>query len=454
MDNAHDEPLNPLRLDARVRAAARVLERWRRSLRGDPDGAAEGVLEAYRDVAVRGTYGALVESSSPGDAQLREGLAEWVHALLQARVGAEYERAVALAAAERSVPSPVEPTGLASYRDAWRGLLTAPSRDMAVRWRAVLEARGPAIAAAVRVHSERAHEIALRLGRSSAWALPEIAPNGVVAAAVVLLAGTEELARATLKEALARGGEAGGAQLVDVPRLALATDARDGWPAQLRVRWLEELFSPLVRGLSLELPPLPEALGAASFARALGSFGAAFRRAASAQLPFAVGQSPAFVDAHTFGYAFASLTTSDTWARSVLGTSRAVARDQARALARSALLEARLAAVRVLCDRSATGHPAAEFAELAERFFGAPVPRELAGAWPLPCFDDAARFVGLLRSVAMTAELVERFDADWFRNPRALTELRSRASSPARVPIGDLADAARVLAARFEQELG
>ena len=52
---------------------------------------------------------------------------------------------------------------------------------------------------------------------------------------------------------------------------SLATDAADGWPARLSVRWLDETFPEMSRGVS-QRPPLPKASGAASFARASRRF--------------------------------------------------------------------------------------------------------------------------------------------------------------------------------------
>ncbi|MBM4360955.1 MAG: hypothetical protein FJ096_22880, partial [Deltaproteobacteria bacterium] len=56
------------------------------------------------------------------------------------------------------------------------------------------------------------------------------------------------------------------------PRRGLAAGARDGWPVRPTLRWLREVFGcdELTRGLPIRAFKLPAALGAASYARALG----------------------------------------------------------------------------------------------------------------------------------------------------------------------------------------
>jgi hypothetical protein len=177
--------------------------------------------------------------------------------------------------------------------------------------------------------------------------------------------------------------------------------------------------------------PIPTALGGASFARALAAFGYALRVAgASPSLPFALARDPQFVDAHRFAAIFGALPASDAFQRRVLGNGARIAAGQARVLARTALLEARFVAMRFLLVR-AQGGARDRFEELTARVFGAPMPRELAAAWPRARDDEGARLVALLTAAPEARALVERFDADWFANPRAVLHLRARASAPA-----------------------
>jgi hypothetical protein len=105
-----------------------------------------------------------------------------------------------------------------------------------------------------------------------------------------------------------------------------------------------------------------------------------------------------------------------------------VASNQARVLARTALVQARLEAARFLTSRAPM---AVSFEELGFRLFDAPVPRGLQGAWPRSADDAPARLLGLLSASTLSTSLVDRFDEDWFANPRAVLHLRAIASGPA-----------------------
>jgi hypothetical protein len=235
--------------------------------------------------------------------------------------------------------------------------------------------------------------------------------------------------------------------------VAVGRDAPEGWPARLAPPWLEVLFGPFAKGLRLDLPALPAALGASSFARACASFGGALRVAsASPSLPFALARDPHPVAVHRFAYLFGALPASSAFQRRVLGNGARVAEAQARALARTALLDARLRAVRALLPPS----PAPDlFEHLTHRLFGAALPPGLAGAWPDREDDGQARLVGLLTAQPLAAEMVDRFDLDWFANPRSVLHLRAIGSGPAREePPADLAAPAAALARAFEGALG
>jgi hypothetical protein len=277
----------------------------------------------------------------------------------------------------------------------------------------------------------------------------------LAAAAESLLARTEDLARDLLSKARRR------AELTEDPpaatdaiAIAMARDAPEGWPARLGSPWFDETFGPFTRGLKLGVLPLPDALGAASFARACATFGGALRAAgASPSLPFTLAREPEFTAVYRFACVFGALPASAAFQRRVLGNVARVADAQARVLARSALFEARLEAARFLLggDRSPD-----RFEEVTLRLFGEPLPRGLAGAWPPKPDDPRARLLGLVTAHALSDELVQRFDDDWFANPRAVLHLRSIASGPAReAPLdpGALAVATAALARAFEGAL-
>jgi hypothetical protein len=157
---------------------------------------------------------------------------------------------------------------------------------------------------------------------------------------------------------------------------------------------------------------------------------------------------------HRFACVFGALPASTAFQKRVLGNVARVAESQARTLARTALFEARLEAGRFVLesDRTRDG-----FEHVTARLFGAPLPAPLAGAWPPPRDDGRARLVGLVTAHALSKELVDRFDVDWFANPRGVLHVRTIASAPAREEPADpthLATATLALARAFEETLG
>jgi hypothetical protein len=266
-----------------------------------------------------------------------------------------------------------------------------------------------------------------------------------------LLDETEDLWRAEQKASLGEASD--GATTL---HLAVARDASEGWPSRLSAGWLEAVFGPGASGLPIQLGALPQPVGASSFARALYSFGHAARIAmVPASLPFALSREPAFVSAHRLGFVFGSLASDTQLHLRVLQQGRRRAAAQARALARTALLEARLHAARTLLGDDAAPAPADLFTELTERLFGLPLDARFCGAWPVARDDEPARLVALLQARSARDELRDRFDVDWFRNPRAWAHLRG-STGMAREPVDErgLLAAVAGLARAFEEALG
>jgi hypothetical protein len=96
------------------------------------------------------------------------------------------------------------------------------------------------------------------------------------------------------------------------------------------------------------------------------------------------------------------------------------------------------------------------FSELTVRLFGSPLDDRLRGAWPAPREDEPPRFIGMLQTGAFRRELRDRFDVDWFHNPRAWGHLRELSSGPAREAVEEasLMTAAGGLARELEVALG
>ena len=125
-------------------------------------------------------------------------------------------------------------------------------------------------------------------------------------------------------------------------------------------------------------------------------------------------------------------------------------------VARTALLDARTRAARVLLGDDAAPAPRDLFDELGTRLVGASLDPRLRGAWPAARDDEPARLVALLEARAFAATLRERFDVDWWRNPRAWAHLRAVSAVPAREPVdaAALPVEADALARAFEAALG
>lgn len=453
-----------LSLDRDVARGWRALAVWRAALAADPSAVADDApLEAVRHVAGKSTWDAL-RALTPGaaDAPLRDALVVWVGVLTTARITAGEDAAWARAAAEAAGRYEGTPPRRVSWREAWRGVVRARTAAEARRWLDAAADCAPPIADAARARSAKRVEIARRLGLAHPWALLGAGDAGATrAAARRLLDATEDLARAVSRDALREQGGKGPGDAAATLVAAVGRDAGEGWPARLAPRWLEELFGAQLAGLRIDLPALPEALGASSFARALQAFGFAWRVAAAPSgLPFALAHDPAWRAAHRLGFVFAALAADAEWQKRALGLGARPALRQARIVARTALLDARVRAARVLLGDDADPARRDLFDELGVRLFGSALDSRLRGASPGAAPDEPARFVGLVEARALAAALRDRFDVDWWRNPRAWSHLRATAAVPAREPAGGEPDApalaaeADTLARAFEGALG
>ncbi|MDF3070914.1 MAG: Chromosome partition protein smc [Polyangiaceae bacterium] len=224
--------------------------------------------------------------------------------------------------------------------------------------------------------------------------------------------------------------------LSDVLTQGLATDANDGWPRQLSLRTLNELMGSRdwLSGLRLDAAGLPAPLSAASFARGMLTLGAAWAESlAPASQPFSLSRDPFGLVRAQYGALFASLTTSPPFLRRQLGLGKERVVRHARALSRSALLFVRQLALRALLDEPALSGPGTlteAFSELGTRTFGFEPPPRGAGLLFRPRLGDAQRFAGVLLAAEQTERLVQEHDEDWFRNPRAIEQLRAETRVP------------------------
>ena len=441
-------------VDRDVARAFNALARWRALLASDPEGCAdEDPLFGLRHVAAKSSAEALAQQrTSMADEALRDALGQWVRAFVLVRIELVDEVAHARAAAEMRGRFDGEAPRRVSWREVWRGVAFSKTPAEARLWLRAAADAAPPIASLRRIRAARRIEVARRMGRDHPWdLLLPVTVASLRAAAARLLDETEDLWRAEQKAALGEGCDAAATL-----HCAVARDASEGWPGRLSAAWLQGVFGPGASGLPIRLDALPQPVGAASFARALCAFGFAVRTAmAPPSSPFALSHEPAFVSAHRLGFVFGSLAADSQLHVRVLQLGRRAAAAQARTLARTALLEARLHAARILLGDDAAPPSADFFAELTARLFGLPLDRRLCGAWPVARSDEPARLVALLQALGAREQLRERFDVDWFRNPRAWTHLKESAGA-ARAPIDEhtLPAAALALARALEEALG
>lgn len=251
--------------------------------------------------------------------------------------------------------------------------------------------------------------------------------------------GLAEQARALLAATADAYGSLELYRLPDLLERSLATAAADGWPRQLSLRSLHDLLghADWLSGLKLDIGELPSAISAASFVRGFTRLGAAWSEAlAPAQQPYCVAHDAFGLARATRGALFASVPLSDAFLRRQLGLGKERCFDYARALAASGLIFARGLALRVLQGPAALLGPNSlrdTFLEQATAALGFEPPPEAAGLLFRPRLGDGQRLAGLLLAAARLDELSEDHDDDWFRNPRAVDELRSEAREPPRV---------------------
>jgi len=221
----------------------------------------------------------------------------------------------------------------------------------------------------------------------------------------------------------------------------LAEGASEGWPARLSQRTTLALLGDqsLVHGLRLRPFAVPQARGAGSFLLALGNAGRALSDAASAlRSPFVLSTDVFDLQRDTVGALLGALPLSPAFAVRRLGLGPSRIRDQQRSLARAALADLRVAAFRVLLRElllSGKRLLLGELPELSHGALGFELPESTAGVFIRVRPRDDQRFAGALLAASRHETLVQSHDEDWFRNPRAIAELRAELSEPARAPL-------------------
>ncbi|PKN49002.1 MAG: hypothetical protein CVU63_03370 [Deltaproteobacteria bacterium HGW-Deltaproteobacteria-20] len=210
----------------------------------------------------------------------------------------------------------------------------------------------------------------------------------------------------------------------DVVAVGAAMDARHGWPAALTARWFRSVFGgwKTLEGLRIDPGPLCDALCGASFARALARFGAAVYRGCAGRAggTFSLTHRPFDAASASYGALFASLLTSVPFLKRHMGLGSDTAREQAHAMGRSLLISMRVCAAQAAVAAAEEPEAMVEaHVSTATDAFGSSVPEEMVGVVPRYDPRAGARLCGALRAAILERDLVERFDEDWFDNPRA-----------------------------------
>lgn len=238
---------------------------------------------------------------------------------------------------------------------------------------------------------------------------------------------------------------------VDVLAVRRAADVAEGWPSALTPRWLAELArgTELLEGVSVDarvdagrLSPradhasmrLAPPTGAWTFAHALHALGVTLRlHGRDSKVPFASHAPPHDRRAYVLGEAFMALASTPVFHARARGLARPKAVSSARRLVTTRLLERRHLALRVrLAVELEKGRRSflEAFESSAPDALGGETPRALAaflGApGPLGPAEDAARFESFAEGDALARSLTERFDDDWWRNPKAASWIRDR----------------------------
>lgn len=318
-----------------------------------------------------------------------------------------------------------------------------------------LVAAGPALGDPLVEAAGRAQEIARRAGFAHVdEVFSPLAEADRATLASELTSATNDLTR----DLLAAGDSLGG-----VLARMTAHDLAVPFPRTLSPAWLSSLFGKEtgvfeVPGLSLG--PLPAIIGPSSYARIFARLGASYADAATAcevLPPF--GATPTELRRRTFGALFASLLGAPLFLRRVLGFSAREAHAARRAYALVFLAHARLAAAKILSREallSGNGERARrEAADHTAQALYTEIPRGLALVLPRPRVTDPGSFVALLQGAALARTLHDRFDEDWFRNPRAFASLRDDLArqEPRRVEVVTAREGKHALVAALVEHL-
>lgn len=402
-------------------------------------------LAAFHQVTGRTLFSRLGEL--PESDPLRQPLRRWVYRLAEQRINhaALVEQAAAWNEPHELRDSPT--AGRASLREMLAGCLGDPAR--AEPWAVLLGQRCGRVSRAAVMLWQRRREVSRRMGLATPSELESPAPNVVQTAESYHRATRErvrELRATTIDQHAAR---------------SIGSDLPGDWPARMTPAHLLDPFreGDLFRSLELRPRRLPRALGPASYCHALQILGEEWLEAlAPRDQPFAIAHDAYGLARHRAGALFASLPLNAAFLQRKLGVSKASLRDGRRQLAELALLELSRAALRVrLRGPALAGERELReaFVELTHQELGLRLPAAMAGAWLRLRTEDPQRWVGLVTVADTETRLSNEHDEDWFRNPRAIEQLRAEAQLPPETHLSEpaLAEGIRATLRRLDELL-
>ncbi len=428
--------LHPVEIDRQLSRAHRAwlshkLSAWQ----PDEDQREEHPLGPHRSIT--GFEAFRYVGELPEADPLRGPLRRWIYRLSEQRIN---QPALAALARERHLEHR-HPDVPGRQAASFAGMLTQALGDPPRRepWARLLAGHAPQISPREVDLWQRRSEVARRMGLTGPGDIESALPNASAVA--------DELSAATGE----RMRELAPGSLAGFFERAIGADVPGDWPARLTPQRVLDFFreGDLLRSLSIEAAPLPSAFGASSFCRALGLLGGAWYEAlAPRDQPFVIAHDAYGLGRHTAASLFAQLPLNARFARRHLDISALALPEAQRRLAQLWLVDLALAAFRVRLRAPALAGERTfreAFAELARKDLDLSLSPNAAGAlFPLGIEDEQA-LLGKLLAVTRIESLIEAHDEDWFRNPRAIEQMRAEARLPP-VTTADPEAVARALA--------
>jgi hypothetical protein len=433
---------SPFELDRELSRAHDAWRAWRRRLELNPQ-LEDAPLERYRPHTSRRTF--LNLGRLPEDDPLRDPLRRWVYRLGEERVNQAALTDVARSRYFERHPLLGPKSGDFSLGEMLERALS--ERGKRAPWLGAFAQHAGATSNLMVTLWQRRGEFARRLGLESPLAIEASLDDAAAVAQGVATRLRERVAEAEL------GSPQG---WLDA---ALGEDVRAAWPARLNGPRLLDYFrdGSLFRGLELKPRRLPSAVGAASFLLGFARLGGAwFEAQTPTDQPFCVARDPYRLDEHVASYLFALLPLNPAFLARKLDVGKDAMVDIRRRLAQIWALELAAAALRVRLRAAAFDSESRlreTYEELAELDLGVRLPRQLAGVLFRLRSEDEQRLLGLLLAAERAAQLTDAHDEDWFRNPRAIEQLRAEAKLPPRTRLArEVVDGAVAVSTRGIEE--